>query len=208
MHEEVSWQKIYFWQIDCLSNLAILYGLCILDSSFLYWPLLQGVSNKHCLLSFFSLCFSVFYTREPLTLQSFYPSIIKVGLYTTWNYTYCNILLRSKTETHCLTFYKYNVLFTKLLEAASRLDSSASMSWLYAAYVCSKISISIKRMLIWMVSTLLTLDYFTFWKEFIHCFNHCQNVSFLFTVTTKHLKWVPVGNQAQIVSSVSKIIWM
>ena len=29
-------QKIYFWQIDCISNLAILYGLCILDSSFLY----------------------------------------------------------------------------------------------------------------------------------------------------------------------------
>ena len=34
--------KTYFWQSDCLSNLAILYGLCILDSSFLYWPLLCG----------------------------------------------------------------------------------------------------------------------------------------------------------------------
>ena len=28
--------KKYFWQSDSLSNLAILYGLCILDSSFLY----------------------------------------------------------------------------------------------------------------------------------------------------------------------------
>ena len=33
-------KKIYFWQSDCLSNLASLYGLCILHSSFLYWPLL------------------------------------------------------------------------------------------------------------------------------------------------------------------------
>ena len=32
--------KKYFWQSDCLSNLAILYALCILDSSFLYWSLL------------------------------------------------------------------------------------------------------------------------------------------------------------------------
>ena len=36
VHEEVSSQKKYFWQNDCLSNLAILYGLCILNSSFLY----------------------------------------------------------------------------------------------------------------------------------------------------------------------------
>ena len=28
-------KKKYFWQSDCLSNLAILYGLCILHSSFL-----------------------------------------------------------------------------------------------------------------------------------------------------------------------------
>ena len=34
--------KRYFWQIDSLSNLAILYGLCILISSFLYWLLLRG----------------------------------------------------------------------------------------------------------------------------------------------------------------------
>ena len=33
---EVSYKKKHFWQRDCLSNLAILYGLCILDSSFLY----------------------------------------------------------------------------------------------------------------------------------------------------------------------------
>ena len=26
--------KNYFWQSDCLSNLAILYGLCFLDSGF------------------------------------------------------------------------------------------------------------------------------------------------------------------------------
>ena len=37
VREEVSCQKKYFWQSDCLSNLAILYGLCILDSSFLYY---------------------------------------------------------------------------------------------------------------------------------------------------------------------------
>ena len=34
---------------------AILYGLCILDSNFLYWPLLcGGVSTKHCLFQFSS----------------------------------------------------------------------------------------------------------------------------------------------------------
>ena len=33
MREEVSCQKIFFW----LNNLAILYGLCILDISFLHW---------------------------------------------------------------------------------------------------------------------------------------------------------------------------
>ena len=47
-------KEFFFLQSDCLSNLAILYGLCILDISFPYWPLLcGGVSNKHCLLSFF-----------------------------------------------------------------------------------------------------------------------------------------------------------
>ena len=40
LHEELSCPKKYFWQSDCLSNLAILYGFCILDSRFLYWPLL------------------------------------------------------------------------------------------------------------------------------------------------------------------------
>ena len=50
---EVSCQKKFFLQSDCLSNLAILYGLCILDSSFPYWPLcVSGVSNKHCLFQF------------------------------------------------------------------------------------------------------------------------------------------------------------
>ena len=42
VHEEVSCQKNYFWESDCLSNVAILYGLYSLDSSFLYWPLLGG----------------------------------------------------------------------------------------------------------------------------------------------------------------------
>ena len=42
----------------CFSNLAIFYGLCILDISFLYWLLVGGVSDKHCLLSFFSLVLS------------------------------------------------------------------------------------------------------------------------------------------------------
>ena len=53
VHEEVSCQKTFFWLNNCFSNLAILYGLCILDISFLHWPLLRGVSDKHCLLSFF-----------------------------------------------------------------------------------------------------------------------------------------------------------
>ena len=35
VHEEVSCYKNYFWQSDCVPNLAILYGLCILDSGFL-----------------------------------------------------------------------------------------------------------------------------------------------------------------------------
>ena len=35
-------KEVYCQKIDCLSNLAILYGLCILDSSFLYWSLLRG----------------------------------------------------------------------------------------------------------------------------------------------------------------------
>ena len=48
--------KKYFWQSDCLSNIAILYGLCMLDSSFLYCG---GVCNKHCLLSFFFIYFSL-----------------------------------------------------------------------------------------------------------------------------------------------------
>ena len=33
-------KKINFWQSDCLSTFAILFGLGILDSSFLYWRLL------------------------------------------------------------------------------------------------------------------------------------------------------------------------
>ena len=54
VHEEVPCQNTYFWQSNCLSNLAILYGLCIIDSSFLYWPLLcgGGRSNKYCLFQF------------------------------------------------------------------------------------------------------------------------------------------------------------
>ena len=39
VHEEVH-EIFFFLQSDCLSNLAILYGLCILDSSLLYLPLL------------------------------------------------------------------------------------------------------------------------------------------------------------------------
>ena len=43
----------YFWHSDFLSNLAILYGLCILKSNFLYLTVtVQDVSTKHCLLSF------------------------------------------------------------------------------------------------------------------------------------------------------------
>ena len=38
---------------DCLSNLAILYGLCILDSSFLYWPLLCGYLISMLIVLFF-----------------------------------------------------------------------------------------------------------------------------------------------------------
>ena len=50
--------KKYFWQSDCLSNLVILYSLCILDSSFLYliitvrWGYL--ISMLIVLFSFFS----------------------------------------------------------------------------------------------------------------------------------------------------------
>ena len=50
----------YFWQSDCLSNLAILYGLCMLDSSFFIDYYCEGVCNKHCLLSFiFFIYFSL-----------------------------------------------------------------------------------------------------------------------------------------------------
>ena len=50
--------KKIFLLNNCFSNLAILYGLCILDINFLHWPLLQGVSYKLCLLSFFSFVIS------------------------------------------------------------------------------------------------------------------------------------------------------
>ena len=39
----------FFWQNDYLSTLAILYGLGVLDSSFLYWPLLHGGAYMPCL---------------------------------------------------------------------------------------------------------------------------------------------------------------
>ena len=65
VHKEVSCQKHFFFFFlfvcllnNCFSNLAILYGLCILDISFLHWPLLRGVSDKHCLLSFFFIWIS------------------------------------------------------------------------------------------------------------------------------------------------------
>ena len=48
-----------FWQSDCLSNLAILYGLCILDSNFLYWLLLYGgylISIAYFSFPFFLVC--------------------------------------------------------------------------------------------------------------------------------------------------------
>ena len=57
-----AWRSVmpnnFFWLNNCFSKLAILYGLGILDISFLHWPLLRGVSDKHCLLSFFSLVLS------------------------------------------------------------------------------------------------------------------------------------------------------
>ena len=55
MHEEVLYQNFVCLLNNCFSNLAILYGLCILDISFLY--LLWGVSDKHCLVSFFFFSF-------------------------------------------------------------------------------------------------------------------------------------------------------
>ena len=44
--------KKYFW----LNNLAILYGLCILDISFFFIDQ-RGLSDKHCLWPFFHLFF-------------------------------------------------------------------------------------------------------------------------------------------------------
>ena len=49
MREEVSCQKNFFW----LNNLAILCGLVFLILVFFIDQ--RGVSDKHCLLSFFSL---------------------------------------------------------------------------------------------------------------------------------------------------------
>ena len=40
---------------NCFSNLAILYGFCILILVFFIDHYCRGVSDKHCLLSFFSL---------------------------------------------------------------------------------------------------------------------------------------------------------
>ena len=59
-----------FWQSDCLSsNLAILYGLCILDSNFLYWPVLcrggvgAGVKQFIISIAYFNFQFS---SPEPI----------------------------------------------------------------------------------------------------------------------------------------------
>ena len=58
-HVHAEWrsvmQKKFFWQSDCLSNLVILYGLCILDSTFLYRPLMYGGYLIGIACPFFSL---------------------------------------------------------------------------------------------------------------------------------------------------------
>ena len=64
VHEEVSCQKNFFWINNCFSNLAILCGLCI----WYYFSSLTitvGVSDKHWLLSFFSL--QMWYCRNSHT---------------------------------------------------------------------------------------------------------------------------------------------
>ena len=74
VREEVSCQKKYFWQSDCLSN--FLYGVCIRHISFLYWPLLcGGLSNKHCLLSFFHS-----FWKSPLEIASMQLTVTQLSL--------------------------------------------------------------------------------------------------------------------------------
>ena len=81
VHEEVQCQKNYFWQNDCLSNFAILNGLCTFNSSFHHWQFLSGVVgdggiNKHCLLSLFSLFLKI------LPFDSFIVLLSQCNVYT------------------------------------------------------------------------------------------------------------------------------
>ena len=59
--QKISWQKKnHFDKSDCWLNLAIFYHFCVLNSSFLYWPLLWGwvglISIAYC--PFFFIYFS------------------------------------------------------------------------------------------------------------------------------------------------------
>ena len=57
MHEQVSCPKNIFGKVTAYQT-AILYGLCIVNSSFLVFFIdhyCAELSNKHCLLSIFSL---------------------------------------------------------------------------------------------------------------------------------------------------------
>ena len=60
VHEEVSCQKSYFCPSDCLSNLVILYGLCIPDSSFCH------------------TCFSMGYLGVQVSVGSFVRSSVNI----------------------------------------------------------------------------------------------------------------------------------
>ena len=62
--------KNYFWQSDCISNLAILYGLCILDSSFLYQPLLHGGYLLLIVLFFITAVTCCYYDGEKIVSGS------------------------------------------------------------------------------------------------------------------------------------------
>ena len=85
VHENVSCQNKYFWQSNCLLNLAILYSLCILDSSFLYWPLLCG--GYLISIAYHSLYMSIF--LSPLKILSQISQLLwepnSSNLYTPWD---------------------------------------------------------------------------------------------------------------------------
>ena len=106
-----------FWKSDCLSNLAILYGLCILDSSFLYWPLLCGeylISIAYC--PFFSWQWSRIFNVEVsskwlqmvLQIQKHEQKSFLLS-YCSWHYRSGNICkscfpLQLKKNNFCLYF--------------------------------------------------------------------------------------------------------